>query len=151
MEIPFTRTAPPATEVAPGTRGPGDIDVLVAVMGAPSHVAGLDGFVSAIGPDLGTVTLARPAGDGGGDGDPAEADLACAALFVSALEPRLLVLPDASVRSLHRLVTAERARLVVVLDDPAAALDLRKLTARRRIRVVGASVRTTPRRPRPRR
>jgi hypothetical protein len=148
MENPFARTGRGVLEVAPGSRGPGDINLLVAVKGEPSHVAALDGFTKSIGPDLGAVALVRPATTQAGARKQAEADLASAALFVSAVRPRLLITSDPSARGLHKLVRRERALLVVVLDDPACAEALRKLTAHSAVRVIGTSILTPRRRPR---
>lgn len=138
-------------EIAPGSHGSGEIHVLITVPEDPTRVAALDPLLRAIGPDLGTVTVSRPcrgrsldrwgagmAGDGDStDRDDAVRDLSRAALFVSCVEPRLVVLPDRSVRTLRRLVKMSGAQLVVTLDDRRTVAALRRSTGEPAVRVIG--------------
>ena len=127
--------------VAPGTPGDGEVDIVVTTPDDPTQVAMLDAVLALWGPELRTVTLTRPAAAGP---EVAARELSTGALFLSTVEPRLVVLPDASPSCLGRYVRGQGVELVIVLDDPATLAALRRDVAGHRVAVVG----TTPALPR---
>jgi hypothetical protein len=149
-------------ELAPGCRGDGDVHVLVVVPRDPTLVALADPILRAVGPDLGNVILSwrrehqaprfqrRPVRSDGystTDDEGVLRHLSRAALFLPTVDPRFVVLPDRSLRSLHRFVASEGVRLAVVLDDDRAAAALRREHRARGLWVIAPRFRVRPRHP----
>lgn len=122
---------PEMVEVAPGTRGSGDLSVLIAILGEPTSVADSDPVLRGLGSRVGEVILARPisavpAADGGWDltNEAAANLLVQAALFVWEPSPRLVLLPGDREDAVARYAAAERTDIVVLAGDPDANAEL---------------------------
>jgi hypothetical protein len=127
-------------EVVAGSVGGGEVDVVVTTPDDPTVVAVLDAILPAIGPDLGSVTLTRPVfGPAAADPTIGETvkDLSAAALFLSGVDARLVLLADGSADTLRRFALDEGSSLVVVLDRPSVAAELKRTVQDHGVWVLG--------------
>ena len=112
-------------EVAPGHSGPGDVHVLVAVLGDPAAAADAAPVLRWFGGRLGDVALARPvtvealAYEDRDERAEAERALAQAALFVTGPMPRLLLAPGGRPQAVAACAAAVDAAVVVLAGGDA--------------------------------
>lgn len=143
-------------EVAPGVRGGGTVDVLVAVLDDPARVADALPHLRSLGPRLGRVVLARPVTFEAADEDDelatqARADAASAleeaANLLPGIEPQLVLVPGRPRRCLPQFVADHGIEQLVLVGEmrSQAALQAEAFLPE------GAGVVTTGEGPQPRR
>jgi hypothetical protein len=111
-------------EVAAGERGPGDISILVAVLGEPEKVAAADPVLRRLADRVDEIVLLRPINAGGTGNDSgtgtivsAAKRLSHAALFVSGPQPRLILASGEGATAVNRFARNYRPGVVIVVGE----------------------------------
>jgi hypothetical protein len=109
-------------EIASGERGPGDLSIVIAVLGDPERVAVADPLLRRLSDRVREIVLLRPVtGDAGLDDGPAVAmaarRLSHAALFVPGPQPRLVVTASADPAAITCFTRQHRPGLVIVVEN----------------------------------
>lgn len=118
------RLRPAPVVVDPGHPTPGEVSVLVALLGRPEDAAEAGPLLRSQGDQLGQVTLCRPVEietvtdpDWADRREAAERVLRDGALFLGGVRPSLVLLPGPPVEGIARYATRHDFDHVVVLGD----------------------------------
>jgi hypothetical protein len=114
-------------EVAGGERGPGDLSILVAVLGEPEDVAAADALLRRLADSVDQIILLRPIRPitaRGADHATRRQTIAAAArrlshaaLFVSGPQPRLVLATGEGATAISRFTADHRPRVLIVVDE----------------------------------
>jgi hypothetical protein len=119
------RLRPAPVVVDPGQPGPGEVSVLIALLGEPEDAAEAAPLLRAQGDQLGAVTLCRTVevevvtdDDWADRKESAVRALGDGALFLGGVRPSLVLLPGPATEVIARYAVRHAFDHVVVLGDP---------------------------------